>query len=161
MQGLVASFAKAHAKALVLVARNAAQLDEVAQDVRAIDSSIKVLTVAADITDERAVDALFDKVKSAFGTADVLVNNAGLGDGGGRIGEVDPKTWWTRQVRHLSLSACLMFSSATSATPPCIFLCFSHFIPPTHNPLTLCLYMLGPTECFSFSSLFFPNLTKK
>jgi NAD(P)-dependent dehydrogenase (short-subunit alcohol dehydrogenase family) len=82
----------------VLVARNDAQLAEAAQDVRDIDAGIKVLTVPTDVSDETAVAALFDKVKSSFGTADVLVNNAGLSGAEEYIHAVDPKAWWKLMV---------------------------------------------------------------
>jgi NAD(P)-dependent dehydrogenase (short-subunit alcohol dehydrogenase family) len=98
-QGFVASFAKARPKALVLVGRDAAQLAEAAQDVRAVDANIEVLAVPTDISDEAAVAALFDKVQGTYGHADVLVNNAGA-LGGGALGDTDPAAWWRVMVRN-------------------------------------------------------------
>jgi NAD(P)-dependent dehydrogenase (short-subunit alcohol dehydrogenase family) len=107
-QGLVASFARAHPKALVLLARNVSQLDETAQEVRAIDASIEVLTVPTDVADEAAVAAAFDQVQNKFGTADVLVNNAGVGGAMGFIGDVDAEKWWNVMASPLPQSHLLL-----------------------------------------------------
>ncbi len=97
-QGLAASFASASPKAIVLVARDAKQLLETAEEVRAIDPNIEVLVKSADVTDEASVGAVFNTVKHLFGTADVLVNNAGVASGMGFIGDVDAKAWWNVMV---------------------------------------------------------------
>jgi NAD(P)-dependent dehydrogenase (short-subunit alcohol dehydrogenase family) len=39
---------------------------------------VDVLTVAADVSDEGSINQLFVTVKEMFGTADTLVNNAGV-----------------------------------------------------------------------------------
>jgi hypothetical protein len=45
---------------------------------------VDATTVAGDVTDPDAVDALFDDAESALGTVDVLVNN---------VGNFDPRHW--------------------------------------------------------------------
>lgn len=59
---------------LVLAARTAERLDEVAQTVRGIGR--KALTVTTDITDDAQVDNLVAKATQEYGHIDVLINNA-------------------------------------------------------------------------------------
>jgi NADP-dependent 3-hydroxy acid dehydrogenase YdfG len=66
----------------------------VAKEVQDINSSIQVLEVATDITEKDSVDEMFKKVKSKFGTADVLVNNSGAMGELGQVREISDKTWW-------------------------------------------------------------------
>ncbi|KAF4625910.1 hypothetical protein G7Y89_g12252 [Cudoniella acicularis] len=70
-------FAKARPKTIVLVARSAETLETTQQEVLSINKNIEVLTVPTDISSETSVTALWDKVKTHFGKADVLINNAG------------------------------------------------------------------------------------
>ncbi|KAI9883299.1 MAG: hypothetical protein M1823_004942 [Watsoniomyces obsoletus] len=92
--GLAAAFAKANAKAIVLVARSAEQLAQTEEDLKKINSKVDLLSVPADLTDESSIEALFEKVKSKYGTADVLVNNAGGLSEAGPIASADSKAWW-------------------------------------------------------------------
>lgn len=59
---------------LVLAARTAERLDEVATMVRGLGR--KALTVTTDITDDGQVDNLVKEATSAYGKVDVLINNA-------------------------------------------------------------------------------------
>jgi glucose 1-dehydrogenase len=36
------------------------------------------IVVAADVSDEHAVDEMFDRVLSEYGRLDILINNAGI-----------------------------------------------------------------------------------
>ncbi len=94
----------------MLVARNAEQLAHTEQDVRQINKDVKVLSVPADVADEASVNALFEKVKAEFGTADVLVNNAGTMTWG-PIDTVTARAWWGD------------------------FVCISHATPSSFSPL--------------------------
>jgi NAD(P)-dependent dehydrogenase (short-subunit alcohol dehydrogenase family) len=58
---------------VVLSGRRQSQLEEVAREAGA-----NALPVVSDVTDERSVDALFARVKQAFGRLDLLFNNAGI-----------------------------------------------------------------------------------
>ena len=78
----------------MLVARNAQALEEVATEIKAVDSHIETLIVPTDTSDEAEVDSLFQKVVARFGRADVLVNNSGVGGTPGFIRDADPKVWW-------------------------------------------------------------------
>ncbi|KAE8449504.1 hypothetical protein EG329_008113 [Mollisiaceae sp. DMI_Dod_QoI] len=88
------SFAKADAKALVLVARNASGLEATAQEVKKVNPKIQVLTQALDVRMEDEVKALFSRIKSEIGTVDVLVNNAGSGKSALPVRDVDPNDFW-------------------------------------------------------------------
>src|SRR5215471_11036032 len=62
---------------LVLAARSANELEQVATaaDIRA--TGVHVLTVPTDVTDREALSALVSEALRTFGSVDVLVNNAG------------------------------------------------------------------------------------
>ena len=77
-KGIAAAHAKTGVRGLVLVARSSAGIERVKEAILAEHPSVNVLAVAADVSDEKAVEFLFEKVKQHFGTADTLVNNAGV-----------------------------------------------------------------------------------
>jgi short-subunit dehydrogenase len=62
---------------LVLAARDAARLEETAQECRALGA--EALVVPTDVTSEAACAALVARTVEAFAGVDVLVNNAGAG----------------------------------------------------------------------------------
>ena len=95
IKGLAKAFARAHAKAIVLVARDADRLAQTQQDIARIDPDVKVVCVPTDLGSESSVQALFEKIKKDFGTkVDVLVNNAGSANSMGPLDQIDSKTWW-------------------------------------------------------------------
>ena len=71
------AFAQKGAK-VVLAARRVERLDELVAEIEALDG--EALAVATDVTDEAAVQNLFDLAVERFGTVDVLINNAGVAD---------------------------------------------------------------------------------
>jgi NAD(P)-dependent dehydrogenase (short-subunit alcohol dehydrogenase family) len=113
VQGFAASFARANPKGIVLVARSAETLKAVEEDVRSINSSIKVLAVPTNLSDSKDVSALWDKVQNAFGHADILINNAGILNNG-LVAEAPAESWWADFVSLLTLS--LMNVSLTFAS---------------------------------------------
>jgi len=66
--------AAAAGASVVLAARTAGRLEEIADQVR--ETGAPALAVPTDITDDDAVDALVDATREAYGRVDVLVNNA-------------------------------------------------------------------------------------
>jgi len=61
---------------LVLAARDAAALERVAAELRA--RGVEAVAVPTDVTDEVQVARLADEVRTRFGAAHILVNNAGM-----------------------------------------------------------------------------------
>ncbi|KAJ4308666.1 hypothetical protein N0V94_009257 [Neodidymelliopsis sp. IMI 364377] len=98
--GFAPSFAATKPKAIVLVARSADKLNEVAETINKSHPDVDVLVVPTDITDPASVTALFEKVKQKYGHADVLVNNAGVYRATSSVKEVDQKDWWAEIVGY-------------------------------------------------------------
>lgn len=63
---------------VVLFARRQGPLDAMAEEIRAAGGSC--ITVAGDVTAQADCERVFREAAAAFGTVDVLVNNAGDGD---------------------------------------------------------------------------------
>ncbi len=78
--------------AVGLMARTAAQLEEVAAGIAARGG--QALALPADITDPGAVRQALARAESELGPVDVLVNNAGSFDCIGPVAEIDVETWW-------------------------------------------------------------------
>jgi len=70
-------FARRGAK-VVLAARRVERLETLVAKLE--DMGTEALAVATDVTDEAAVQNLFDRAVERFGTVDVLINNAGIAD---------------------------------------------------------------------------------
>ena len=63
---------------LVLCARNAERVAEKAREIEA-RHRVKAVAVAADVAEAKGVQLVLDAVETAFGGADILINNAGTG----------------------------------------------------------------------------------
>lgn len=68
------------------------------------DAGAQASSIAADVTDPRAVDAMFEQIEHDHGPVTVLVNNAGIG-GNAAIRDVTPEYW--DRVRAVDLDAVL------------------------------------------------------
>lgn len=78
--GIGAATAKAAARAgmrVALVARNQANLEKVAAEIR--QNGGQAFVCAVDVTDPQAVQKMAEKITAELGTPDVLFNNAGAG----------------------------------------------------------------------------------
>ncbi|CAI8732958.1 SDR family NAD(P)-dependent oxidoreductase [Pseudomonas sp. IT-P4] len=64
---------------VVLAARRVERLEQVAKDIEW--ESGQALSVALDVTDRASVEAAFDTAEAHFGVVDVVLNNAGIGNG--------------------------------------------------------------------------------
>jgi glucose 1-dehydrogenase len=53
----------------------------------------RALIVQGDISDETAVAAMFDQAVDAFGTIDILMNNAGVDASGTEVAELSTEVW--------------------------------------------------------------------
>ncbi|MGE7370342.1 SDR family NAD(P)-dependent oxidoreductase [Neorhizobium sp. NPDC001467] len=79
---LAEQFAKRGAK-LVLAARRRTRLEEAAASLSPITPDVRI--VECDVTQREQVEALADYAWTAFGRADVIVNNAGIGPIAGKV----------------------------------------------------------------------------
>ncbi|MEG0858152.1 MAG: SDR family NAD(P)-dependent oxidoreductase [Pseudomonas sp.] len=75
---------------VVLAARRVERLQELAELIR--QDGGQALPVAMDVTDRASVEAAFDAAEAAFGVVDVVLNNAGVGDGQ-RVLELSEEDW--------------------------------------------------------------------
>jgi NADP-dependent 3-hydroxy acid dehydrogenase YdfG len=76
-------------------------LADVEKDIKAINPDIQVVRAEADITDAAAVDQVYAKVKDSFGSADVLINNAGVLSSQATLADAVAKDWWQDWVSDL------------------------------------------------------------
>jgi len=100
-RAFVPSFAAAGAKAIVLVARNANKLKQVADTITQAHPHVETLYVPTDIADPASVAALFEEVKHKYGHADVLVNNAGIFKAVAPVKDVDHAAWWEEMTLNI------------------------------------------------------------
>jgi NAD(P)-dependent dehydrogenase (short-subunit alcohol dehydrogenase family) len=90
-RAIAAALARAGASVAVL-ARSAAQLDEVVSDIT--QAGGRAFACPADVTDRTAVESAVAAVGQTLGPIDLLVNNAGVGGPVGPLAEADPDEWW-------------------------------------------------------------------
>lgn len=78
---------------VVISARSADQLDQTASDIRACGG--EVLAVEADVTSASDTSSLTARALDAFGSIDILINNAGAFKAVGPVWETDIDCWWS------------------------------------------------------------------
>lgn len=88
-KGIAEAFANEGAN-LILAARDAEKLASLAESL--IGNGSSAVAIPADVTDEEQVQSLFHQTIERFGRLDLLVNNAGVFDGG-PIDELSVETW--------------------------------------------------------------------
>ena len=101
--GLGVQFAKALAKQgadVVLMARRVEKLKEVAKEIEALGR--KCLPLGCDVTDTAQIQACVAETLKAFGKVDILVNSAGVAEGGAAENHTDEQ--WNKVV-DLNLTA--------------------------------------------------------
>lgn len=76
---------------VVLAARRMDRLTALVEKIEALGG--QALAVATDVTDEAAVQNLFDSAVERFGTVDLLINNAGIADST-PIEDTDMDLWY-------------------------------------------------------------------
>ena len=106
--GLGAHFAQVLAQngaAVVLVARRAERLSVIAE--RIAEAGGRSVTFAADVRDRDAMARAFDAAEAAFGTVDILINNAGVVHAD-RAADLSEAQW--RRVLDTNLDAVLFWS---------------------------------------------------
>ena len=104
-KGIGARIATAYAEMgadLILLARTEADLEAVADEVRALGQQARIFS--CDITDETAMAATFETLHNEFSQLDVVVNNAGApGKGFGSLAKVNKKRF--EHTLDINLSA--------------------------------------------------------
>ncbi len=91
--GIGAHLARVAARAgarVILGARRVERLEQVARDIEWEDG--QALAVALDVTDRASVEAAFDAAEAHFGVVDVVLNNAGIGNGQRPL-EISEEDW--------------------------------------------------------------------
>ncbi|WP_431045351.1 SDR family NAD(P)-dependent oxidoreductase [Streptomyces sp. P1-3] len=107
--GLGRAFAACLADAganLVLTGRDPGKLNETAAELET--RQVRALAVPADVTDPDALPRVVERAMTAFGTIDVLVNNAGVPGPHGALWDTDPAEWWEAMEVNLhgTIRAC-------------------------------------------------------
>lgn len=108
-EGIARSLADAGA-AVVCAARRGDEINRVAADIRA--SGGRAISVATDVTDDAAVEALALAAVSEFGSLDIWVNNAGGSPVQAPLTELDPDEW--DATMRLNLTAVWMCTRAAA-----------------------------------------------
>jgi NAD(P)-dependent dehydrogenase (short-subunit alcohol dehydrogenase family) len=85
--------------AVALLARSLAEIDQVAQAIRAAGGN--AIGVRCDVTDAASIEHAVAKAEELLGPVDLLVNNAGVPGPFGPIWQVDPDDWWRAQAIHI------------------------------------------------------------
>lgn len=99
--GIGAHYAKTVARygaRVVIGARRVDRLEQLAGEIRAMGS--EVLAVAMDVTSRESVEAAFDAAQAEFGVVDVVVNNAGIGQGKPAL-EITEEDWHAMLATNL------------------------------------------------------------
>ena len=100
------------AKALILLARRAARLEELRTSLLARHPRLQVLARPVDLSDEKDVDRALAEAGERAGAVDVLVNNAGVGD----QALADQADW--ARVRNMLRTNVLAVAQLTTALVP-------------------------------------------
>jgi 3-oxoacyl-[acyl-carrier protein] reductase len=84
-------FAREGAKVLVNYYSSKEEASKVVQDI--LDDGGDASLYKADVSDDRAVRDMIQRTVERYGLVDILVNNAGVLLGGGRLGEVEMRSY--------------------------------------------------------------------
>ncbi|KAI0108845.1 hypothetical protein GGR51DRAFT_111155 [Nemania sp. FL0031] len=124
--GIATAHARSGVRGLVLVARSLGNVEKVKQSIEAEYPAVKVLALAADVTNEASVNELFIRVRETFGGAETLVNNAGvISTPLATVEKVSTRVWWNdfdvnvKGAFHVC-AAFLRFTAENSVTRPSI-----------------------------------------
>ncbi len=90
-QGTAVEFAKEGADVVVHYLDDREGAEKTAAKVK--QAGQRAVVVQADISDEAQVEAMFDEAVEAFGTVDILMNNAGVDASGTNVVDLDTQTW--------------------------------------------------------------------
>lgn len=97
-KAIAIAFARKRARVLVHYGRNKAGAQDTLKEVEKVSTG---RLYQADLMDSGAIESLFDEIKRAIPTLDVLVNNAGES----RPGELTEDSVWNYEYKNIFLSA--------------------------------------------------------
>lgn len=109
--GIGEAIAKAFARegaSIVITGRRQGELDRVVNAI--VKEPGKAFAVAGSVTDESHVQETVRRTVQQFGRLDILINNAGVGDFGKRLHEIDDATW--AQVLEVNLTGVFRMTRA-------------------------------------------------
>ncbi len=109
-EAIAKTFAREGA-AVVITGRRQDELSRVAQEIG--QGGGKAVTVAGSVTDDRHARAAVSEAVQQFGALDILINNAGVGEFGRRLHELDDETW----ARVLDVNVTGVFRMTRAAVP--------------------------------------------
>ena len=112
--GIGEAIAKVFAResaSVVITGRRQGELDRVVNDI--VKEQGKGFAVVGSVTDESHVQEVVRRTIQQFGRLDILINNAGVGDFGRRLHELDDATW--AHVLDVNLSG--VFRMTRAAVP--------------------------------------------
>ncbi len=95
-QATAVEFAKEGADVVVHYLDDAEGADRTREAVEA--AGRRSVVVQCDVSDERQVDAMFDRAEQDLGTLDILMNNAGVDASGKQVADL-PTDVWDRAIR--------------------------------------------------------------
>lgn len=98
VQATAEAFAQASAKTVVIVGRRLQVLENVRAEIENKYPACHVVAESVDVTSEKQVDDLFERLKTQSIEIDVLMNNAGLNSYIGTIKDANVEDWWTNFV---------------------------------------------------------------
>jgi len=90
-QGTAVEFAKEGADVVVHYLEDEAGANSTRQQIEALGR--RAIVVQADLRQETAVERLFDKALEAFGTIDILMNDAGVDASGTNVADLTTEIW--------------------------------------------------------------------
>lgn len=109
-RSMAIQYAHAKVSTIIICARTATELDEVADRVKEANSAVHITKETLNVTDGAAVKKLAQQITDDFGRLDILINNAGLSRPWEPVGDTDPEDYW--QVLEVNLRGPLLLTHA-------------------------------------------------
>ncbi len=109
-EAIAQTFAREGA-AVVITGRRQDELDRAVHEITRRNG--KAIAVAGSVTDDRHAEAVVNEAIQRFGSLDILINNAGVGEFGRRLHELDDETW----TRVLDVNLTGVFRMTRAAVP--------------------------------------------
>jgi short-subunit dehydrogenase len=98
IQSLAVSFARANAKALILVGRDKEELEDASAEIQAIAPGVQIDVRVLDISSKTQVKDAFIDLQRTYSKVDILVNNAGFGNFLLLVTDIPGEKWWCNFV---------------------------------------------------------------